>query len=255
VRSFPVVLKPDVGERGRGVAIIRSQGDLQSYAESAQGAVIVQEYVDGVEFGVFYCRYPNEESGRITSITEKRLPVAVGDGRTSLEELILNDARAFCIAKTYLKNVHRDPHSIPLAGECIHLAEIGSHCRGAVFIDATHLNTHALERSIDLVAKMHPGFFFGRFDLRAESVEAFQHGRFKVLELNGVGAEATHIYDPRIGIKEAYRVMRSQWRSAFEIGAANRARGTSPMTLRELTRHLLHPGVPAFTVTGPDHHR
>jgi hypothetical protein len=57
---------------------------------------------------------------------------------------------------------------------------------------------------------------------------------FTVLELNNVTSEATHIYDPGIGLFEAYRVLFEQWRLAFEIGAENFRRGaalTSPSTL------------------------
>src|SRR5262249_34249823 len=35
-RGFPVVLKPDVGERGSGVAIVRSRGELESYLRAAR---------------------------------------------------------------------------------------------------------------------------------------------------------------------------------------------------------------------------
>ena len=61
----------------------------RKYADS-----ILQEYVHGLEFGLFYVRRPSEERGRIFSITEKRLPVVTGDGERSLEELILDDERA-----------------------------------------------------------------------------------------------------------------------------------------------------------------
>src|SRR5439155_25073244 len=111
------------------------------------------------------------------------------------------------------------------------LAEIGSHCRGAIFVDASSSKTGALERAIDRVAKSHSGFYFGRFDVRTPSVSALQQGEFTVLELNGVGAEATHIYDPLASLSEAYRVMRKHWRIAFEIGAENRQRGALPMTM------------------------
>ena len=50
------------------------------------------------------------------------------------------------------------------------------------------------ERVIDEVAATYDGFFFGRFDLRVGSVEALARGDgFKVIELNGVTSEATHI--------------------------------------------------------------
>jgi hypothetical protein len=60
----------------------------------------------------------------------------------------------------------------------------------------------------------------------------------KVIELNGVTSEATHIYDPGIGLLEAWRTLFDQWRILFEIGAANRAAGHRPSRLGELISAL-----------------
>ncbi len=221
--EFPVVLKPDVGERGRNVAIIRSAKELAGYFEETRRDTIIQRYVEGPEFGVFYYRRPNEERGRIFAITEKRFPAVVGDGRSTVAELILRDPRAVCLAPLYMKSVRRCPDEVPRAGEEVPLAEVGAHCRGTIFLDGGYHRTDALEEAIDQVSKTHRGFYFGRYDVRAASAEAFRAGEFQVIELNGVSAEATHIYDPALSIWEAYRVLFRQWRIAFEIGAANRA--------------------------------
>jgi hypothetical protein len=89
------------------------------------------------------------------------------------------------------------------------------------------------------ISRRFEGFYFGRFDVRAPSVEAFKAGQaFKVIELNGVTSEATHIYDPRNSLFDAYKVLFAQWRLAFEIGAANRRRGAPPTRLRALVKLL-----------------
>jgi hypothetical protein len=233
VREYPVVLKPDVGERGRDVAICRNEPNLRRYFEIHRGKTIVQRYVDGLEFGIFYYRYPSEPKGRIFSITSKHFPKVVGDGIRRVSELILADERASCIADVYLARV---TERIPSPGEVVPLAELGSHCRGAVFLDGSSLETPELTAAVDAVANCHSGCYFGRFDVRSPSIADLQAGRFEVLELNGVSAEATHIYDPAVSVVEAYRVLFRQWRIAFEIGAANRAGGTKPMSLGELSR-------------------
>jgi membrane protein DedA with SNARE-associated domain len=220
-RSFPVVLKPDVGERGSGVAIARSRTELESYLYRAAADTIIQQYIPGVEFGVFYYRFPHEVSGRIFSITRKDFPSVTGDGRSTIEQLILSDPRAVCLASRYLRSIRRPPNDVPAAGEKVPLVEVGSHCRGAVFHNGADLWTPALEQAVDCLSKHHPGFFFGRFDLRAASIEEFQAGRFQVIELNGVSAEAAHIYDPTVSLWEAYATLGAQWRIAFAIGAAN----------------------------------
>jgi membrane protein DedA with SNARE-associated domain len=236
--SFPIVLKPDVGERGSGVAIIRSSLEMERYLRQAPGVVILQQYIDGAEFGVFYYRYPHERRGRIFSITEKRFPEVIGDGRRSLWELILAHPRAVCIASAYARASKRPLSDVPLSGERVKLVELGSHCRGAIFLDGSRWNTPALENAVDRISQGYPGFYFGRFDVRTPSPEALARGVFTVLELNGVTAEATHVYDPAIRIFEAYRVMFEQWRVAFQIGAANRTRGTAPMPFREFVQLL-----------------
>jgi membrane protein DedA with SNARE-associated domain len=236
--SFPIVLKPDVGERGTGVAIVRNDQELASYLAVAEGDTIVQKYVGGMEFGIFYYRFPGQSEGRIFSITEKRFPVAVGNGSSTITELVLGDERAVCLSSLYLARIKRSPEDIPAAGESVSLAELGSHCRGAVFLNGAAMETAALRSAVDSIARGFSGFYFGRFDVRSESVEQFQRGLFEVLELNGVSAEPTHIYDPSVTLQEAYRALFHQWRIAFEIGAINRQQGHQPMSLRKFVALL-----------------
>ena len=235
--SFPMVLKPDHGERGAGVAIVRTPAERDAYLRAASQDIIVQRYVSGVEFGVFYCRMPGEARGRITSITEKRFPVLTGDGRSRLSELVRSDERAACMAETYAKLSRRAMTDVPALGERVQLVEIGSHCRGAIFLNGAHLLSPALEAEVDRIARAYEGFYFGRFDLSAPSVDDFRNGRgLQVIELNGVSAEATHIYDPEVSVWEAYRVTFRNWRVAFAIGQHNVERGATAMTFRELVK-------------------
>jgi hypothetical protein len=181
---------------------------------------------------------PDEERGRIFSVTEKRMPEVVGDGKHSLEQLVLRDARAVAMAGYYLRANEGRLEDVPEKGERVRLVEIGTHCRGAIFLDGSWVLTPELEEAVDRMSRGYPGFFFGRYDLRAGSVEELQRGRFKVIELNGVTSEATHIYDPRVGLFRAYRVLFEQWRLAFEIGARNRAAGHRPASPLDLLRSL-----------------
>lgn len=232
--SFPIVLKPDIGERGSRVAVIRSNQQAADYlAASSAAGVIAQEYVGGPEFGVLYRRYPWERTGRAVSITAKLLPELTGDGRRTFSELLLSDSRALCLYKTYLRASKHPPSYVPARGERIQLTEVGSHCRGAIFLDASSLRTPELERAIERISRSHPGFYLGRFDVRAGSVDAFQRGEFKVLELNGAGSEPTHIYDPSISVLSKYLILARHWKDLFEIGAAN---DTEPIPVADLWR-------------------
>jgi hypothetical protein len=206
----------------------------------AEGATIIQEYVAGYEYGVFYYRYPGEKEGTLFSITDKRLLTLTGDGRSTLEQLILQDERAMCMAPFHFRRHQDRLFDVPRFGERVQLVEVGTHCRGALFLDGSAVSSPALASVIDRISKRFEGFYFGRYDIRTPSLEDFRKGRnFKIVELNGVTSEATHIYQPGNSIWSAYRTLMRQWRIAFEIGAANRGRGVQPSTARRLLAALL----------------
>lgn len=233
--DLPLVFKPDQGQRGSGVVVVRTRHELVTHVERLRVATIAQEYVPGLEFGIFYVRRPSDAHGRILSLTEKRLPFVIGDGVSSLESLILRDPETIGMARFHLGQHAARASAVPARGEVVSLGDCGSHCRGARFYDGQALLTPALERAIEKMASRFEGFCFGRFDVRVPSMNALTRGEgLTVLELNGVTSEATHIYDPAVSIVEAYRALFTQWRLAFEIGAANAARGARVWSLAAL---------------------
>ena len=115
--EFPIVVKPDAGERGKGVRIIRSDVELETVLAESSGDLLVQEFFEGPEVSVFYYRHPGRERGEIFSITEKIFPFVVGDGASTLEELILRDPRAVCLAEKYLEENETQLGNVPASGE------------------------------------------------------------------------------------------------------------------------------------------
>jgi pimeloyl-ACP methyl ester carboxylesterase/membrane protein DedA with SNARE-associated domain len=234
-RPFPLVLKPDVGERGVGTEIVETEDAIRRYFKTPRPATMLQEYVNGQEYGVFYVRRPADNAGAIFAITLKEFPALVGDGRYTLEQLILRDPRAVCLAQFHLHaNIER-LYWVPQAGERFPLARLGNHCRGAIFRDGARLITPELTAAIDAISRGYSGFFFGRYDVRAPDENALRAGRdFKIIELNGVLSEATNLYDPQYRAIDRWRILARQWRLAYEIGAQNRAAGARVATLREI---------------------
>jgi len=227
---LPVVLKPDAGQRGKDVVFAASLEEVRDYLRSTRSDVLVQERLGGAEYGVFYYRHPDEESGHVFSITEKRLPEVTGDGARTVEQLILDDDRACAMARVYYDNVVDQLGDVPSPGQPVKLAMLGTHCQGAEFLDGCRLITPQLEAAIDHISKGFDGFFFGRFDLTAPSQEALMAGRdLRIIELNGLTSEATHIYDPSTPLWKAWSVLFHQWRLAFRIGRRNQQLG-SPTT-------------------------
>ena len=233
--SFPLVLKPNAGERGKGVTIVSSEAELERTLRRIDRDYLVQEFFDGDEASVFYYRYPGAGKGTIFSMTEKIFPCITGDGVATLETLILQDERAVCLAKKYFEENAEWLDNVPAVGERIPIIRIGTHSRGAIFRDGEHMKSAELENTIDRICRHVDGVNFGRFDIRYSSLDEFRSGRgFKIIELNGVTSESTNIYDPKYSLLDAYRILFEQWRVAFEIGAENKRLGARPSSLREL---------------------
>jgi membrane protein DedA with SNARE-associated domain len=241
---FPIVLKPDVGQRGAGVKLVRGLEQAGAYLSRVSSAVIAQPYHIGpFEAGVFYYRMPGGGRGQILSITDKHFPVVEGDGASTLEDLIWTHPRYRLQADTFLARHRGALARVLAAGERWPLGIAGNHCQGTLFRDGAHLITRELTRQIDGIARQFPGFFVGRFDVRYSDVEAFKAGKdLAIVELNGATAESTNIYDPQTSLVDAYRQLFRQWSIVFSIGAANRAAGavvTSHRRLFDLLRaHL-----------------
>jgi hypothetical protein len=233
---YPLIVKPDVGQRGVGVTRVNDAAGLQAYRRAYSGPVLVQPWHPGpFEAGIFYVRRPHESRGRIFSITDKQFPSIVGDGHSTVEQLIRQHPRFRRQATLFLARHAATRRRVIGKGERFVIGEIGNHAQGALFVDGAHLITPALEARIDEIARSVPGFFIGRFDVRYRNVDRFTAGRdLAIVELNGVTAESTNIYDPSRSLVAAYRTLFEQWHMVFGIGAANLERGEGWVSLRRI---------------------
>jgi hypothetical protein len=233
--GFPLVIKPNVGQRGRGVTVIHDLEQASAMIRMAPEDVLVQGYAAGEEFGVFAYRYPGQRAVTIYSITHKCFPIVTGDGVSTLAALIMADARARLISGLLWQRLGARLQDIPKLGEQVTLVEIGAHCRGSLFLDASEFASPELVAVITRLFDAVPGYCFGRIDLRCRSREALTRGEgIQTLELNGVTAEAAHIYHPGTPLLTGWRSMIRQWRIAFEIGEANLQQGTTPTSISDL---------------------
>ncbi len=236
--SMPVVVKPNIGCNGTGVRLVDTQAALEAALSAFPRAVelVVQELVshDG-EAGIFYVRNPGASAGRITSLTLKEAPIIVGDGRSTIRTLVLEDERSRHVPQLYLPRLSNRLDEVLKQGERLRLVFAGNHCKGSIFTDGSQDITRALSARVDSIMQGFPEFHFGRLDVRFESAAALRGGEgFRIIEINGVGSEATHIWDPRMSLWAAYRDQFKHYRIAFEIGAEMRRRGARPTPLLEL---------------------
>lgn len=236
---YPIVLKPDYGERGSGVTIAHDEATCVDYLREATETTIVQKHIAGVEYGVFYERFPNEEKGRITGITHKAMTTVTGNSKNTLEQLILSDSRAICQASMFFKLQQDRLHEVIPDGEVIKLNFIGTHSRGSLFLDASDAWTEQMEQAIDETSKHFKGFHLGRYDIRCNSLSDLQQGvDFHIVELNGVTSEPTHMYDPKHSVLYAWKLLAAQWSRAYRMAAQNVQKGHQPLSTSQLLQRV-----------------
>ena len=225
--GFPLIAKPNYGDRGRAVEKLYDAAMLTDYLRTnTVSDTLLQEYVEyPVEVGVLYHRTPNEAHGHITSLTLKEFLSVTGDGKRSLLALITDYPRAFLQLEA-LRRTTLDLTRVPKVGERVQLGHIGNHSRGTIFLNGNAHIDAALVAVFDRLHEQTEGLYFGRYDIRCRSLDDLRRGEhFRILEYNGVKAEPTHIYEPNASLAVAYVTMFRQWRTIFRIAEANRRSG------------------------------
>ncbi len=239
--SFPVIFKPNLGERGWMVRRIHNEHEIDQYLNEIKVDFIIQEWVDlPLEFGVFYTRFPSQENGFVNSIAGKEFLSVTGDGIKTIQQLILEKDRARLQWKVLRKVYATRLDEILPEGKKLELVSIGNHCLGTTFLNCNHLINETLSNSFDRLSKQIEGFYFGRFDLRCASVEDLQNGKVKIVELNGCGAEPAHIYQPGTSIWVGIRVLITHWKNLYRVSRENHERGVTYLSFREGYRIFKH---------------
>lgn len=242
--AYPLIAKPDIGWCGYGVRRIADATDLKAYIDAfpRNATFLLQALArEPNEAGIQYLRWPGETHGHVIALTVRHLPHVIGDGVRDVCALIALDPRT-ALKEALYRSILGDAalRQIPARGEHVQLTTIASARVGSRYEDAGRFVTPALTNIVDRIARAMPDFHFGRFDVRFESVEALQQGRFSIIEVNGAGSEAIQFWDPGLTLVDAYRGVFAKQRQLFALGAAMRRRGHKPITLAHLIRAHLH---------------
>jgi hypothetical protein len=230
--SYPVIAKPDVGERGNEVTLIHTQQELILYNVKSKSRFIVQEYIDyTIELGVLYSRMPDLQKGKVTSITLKEFLSVTGDGKSTILQLMQESLRARFQIDRLSKDFGDKMNTILKQGEVKLLEPIGNHCRGTKFIDNNYLINETLNEVFDKICIPINGFYYGRFDLKVKSIQDLYRGEnIRIMELNGASSEPGHIYDPSLTLYKAYRDLLSHWKRLSDISKENMNLGFKPVS-------------------------
>ncbi|HSQ46847.1 MAG TPA: hypothetical protein VLM44_08020 [Lutibacter sp.] len=232
--EFPLIIKPDIGFRGLLVTKIKDEIELSVYLKKYNSInLIIQEFVNYKhECGIFYHRIPGEKTGKITSVTLKKYLTVIGDGNSTLLELMMTNERA----KHYsdlIKEINKDIlETIPKNAEEVILNVIGNHSKGTQFINGNHLINKELAHFLDNLNAKIEGWYYGRIDLKYNNFEELLKGEnLKIIEINGVISEPTHIYDPSKGTYfTALKSIKNHWKIMYKIGVKNKKLGKGNYT-------------------------
>ena len=233
--KYPLIAKPDIGGKGRGVKKIHSETDLLQYLKRFPFDMLVQELIPyEEEIGVFYYRYPNEKKGRISGIVGKSFLTVKGDGKSTIEELLKKEKRYILQIPALVELLGDQMQTVLHDGEERLLVPYGNHARGALFVDNTEWVDNQLEESIDAICQQIPEFYFGRLDIRYRSLDLLKEGKdFSLIEVNGAGSEPTHMYDPRNSLFKAWKEIIKHWVILWRVSRENHRRGIPYMSYKD----------------------
>ena len=232
---FPLIAKPDIGERGFLVKKLTNKNDLVNYLNKITVDFIIQDFISyPLEVSVLYHRFPDASEGKITSVCIKRNLAVIGDGVSNIEKLMDEYPRARFQLERFQEDHPDLLLKVPSLGEHIELEPIGNHCRGTTFLNGNKHIDKKLEKVFDKIALEMEGIHYGRFDMKCESIELLKEAKeFKILEFNGIASEPAHIYDPAYSTLQAYRDIFSHWKIIYELSKVQRTKGVSSMSWNE----------------------
>ncbi|TXE13288.1 hypothetical protein ESV85_04735 [Algoriphagus aquimarinus] len=236
---FPFIIKPDKGERGKGVKLIGNRDELEKYLlDQPKDDYLIQQYIEkSQEYGVFFLKNPLTGEFLIPSLTRKISLQVVGDGISSISELIQNHPRA---SRYQYLIQSSDPTSIPVLDEVVKLSPMGNHCKGAVFLDySSHISAEmiaAFERIFESVG----GINYGRLDVKVDELsDLCDPEKIIILEVNGANAEPIHMYSPEKNYQEGLKTINSYFQNMGMMAKHNLVGRRSQFRERDTWRSLM----------------
>jgi hypothetical protein len=115
-------------------------------------------------------------------------------------------------------------HNVLAPGEKLMLSEIANLYNGARFTNHTHRrNDHMLAVFDEISHKCK--FFYGRYDIRCSKLKDLETGSFKILEFNGAGSVANHIFTGTYSLLGAYNEILRHWKALYHVSMYNHRHG------------------------------
>ena len=152
--GFPVVVKPNSGSQGNNVAVVANKREFYRALRrifKSDKVALVQQYVQGKDYRVVVL------DKKIISAYE-RIPLnVIGDGKSSIQKLLLTKQRAFTTAKRDTTINHAEPRLLnKLKQQKLTLDSIPAKNERIFLLDNANLSSGG--DSVDVTDTVHPAF-------------------------------------------------------------------------------------------------
>lgn len=225
--SYPIAVKPNIGRMGFMFRTINNLFELKRYHEIMAIDYVIQDFVKfPLEVSVFYYRFPNQQKGVITGFVKKEFLQVIGDGNSTLLQLMLNYPR-IRFRLDEMRSKHKEHLQIVIPkGEIFYLIYALNLSRGGRLVSLENEKDQQLLQVFDNLSAVSKTLYYGRYDIKCQSVEDLKKGKnFTILEYNGSGAEPHHVYGNGFTLFQACRILAQHWNILCNISKLNHKNG------------------------------
>lgn len=230
--DFPVYAKPDIGESGFLVERIDNAKALSLYHQKINCIYIIQEAVQS-QLELSYLIHNANGNYEITSLTERRYVEIIGDGSSTVKDLLAKHPSAQYRLSNCLNSCSQLHQLVLAKHQKMQPIQIGNWDFGATYIERTKELDEVMVQTLANIMTQIGMFDYARVDIKCDSIADLRSGNFKILEMNGVKGEPIHIYDPSYSLAMAYIEIFKHWNLIIRISKRNRKNGNYPPTLKE----------------------
>ena len=225
--DYPFAVKPDVGTMGFMFRKIDNVDQLKTYHAKMPSDYIIQKLITyPLEVSVFYYRFPYQQTGTITGFLKKEFLEVIGDGQSTLWQLIQNyDRVQFRMEEMKAKHEHKLNAILP-QGEIYILSQALNLSRGGKLVSLKQEIDNNLLKVFDELSHYTKQFYYGRYDIKCTCVEDLKQGKnYSILEYNGSGAEPHHAYGTGNTLVQAQAIFLHHWKILYQISRYNDRHG------------------------------
>jgi len=209
--GYPVVVKPERGNQGKGVSLNLTTPDevVQAFniAKQVDENVIVEKYIKGNDYRVLVV------GDRVVAVAQRIPAHVVGDGKHTIAQLVdmvngderrgedhekpLTKIKIDEISMALLKKQGYAPESIPPAGKWVYLKANGNLSTGGEAIDCTN-KIHPVNCDIAVRAAQIIGLDIAGVDITCPDIsQPIEEGKGAVIEVNAAPGIRMHLHPSR----------------------------------------------------------